>query len=144
MITLVLLAVDDSAASLAAARLAADLCASWNATLHVVAAAEPGDGTAPGEIPSGDADAARVRAAEALLAYVARVAANHGVKVRTELVSGEPSVGVLSACRAVGADLIVVGRSRPTGYGQPYIGSQARRILEFSDVPVLVVPTPEA
>jgi nucleotide-binding universal stress UspA family protein len=69
----VLLAVDDSAASLAAARMAAELCAGWGATLHVVTAAsdEPPHSAGAGASRNHGSHEARVREAQALLRYVA-------------------------------------------------------------------------
>ncbi len=139
MITQVLLGVDDSAASLTAARTAVELCAGWNATLHVLAAV--------GQLPSTDPDPARARAARiddarSVLRYVEQLAERHKVTVRGVLVEDEPALAMLRHCRDSGAGLIVIGRSRVVGYGRPYIGSQARHILEFADVPVIVVPPP--
>jgi hypothetical protein len=44
--------------------------------------------------------------------------------------------------RRCGADTIVVARASERGVGVPYVGVEAQRILEFSDVPVVVVPPP--
>ena len=38
------------------------------------------------------------------------------------------------------ADLIVVGRTTRRGAGDPFIGIEAQRVLEFCDRPVLLVP----
>jgi nucleotide-binding universal stress UspA family protein len=147
MIDRVLLAVDDTAASLAAARLATELCARWRAALFVTSAPagapEAADAPAAGTARrSGDDDELRAREARDVLGYVARLAQRQGVNVRTELLDGEPAFAILDRCERIGADLVIIGRSRTVGYGQPYIGSQARHILEFATVPVMVVPPP--
>ena len=47
---------------------------------------------------------------------------------------------ILDAARQWNADLIVMGRSDERGPGRPYVGSQTEHVLEFTEVPVLVVP----
>jgi nucleotide-binding universal stress UspA family protein len=49
---------------------------------------------------------------------------------------------VLAQAREWRADLVVLGRSREAGVGDPFIGGQTRLVLEFTDIPVLVVPPP--
>ena len=46
----------------------------------------------------------------------------------------------LEQSRTWPADLIVLGRSDRPGPGEPYVGAETRRVLEFADRPVLVVP----
>ena len=144
MIKRVLLAVDDSAASLAAARMAAELCAGWGATLHVVTAVsdEPPSSVVASSGVNHGSHEARVREAQALLRYVAQLAARQGVIVETEVVGEQPAVDIVKRCRKSTTDLVVIGRSGRSGFGQPYIGSYARHILEFAEVPVVVVPPP--
>jgi nucleotide-binding universal stress UspA family protein len=57
-------------------------------------------------------------------------------------VEGTVATRVLEQARAWPADVVVLGRSREAGIGHPFIGSQARIVLELADVPVLVIPPP--
>ncbi len=143
MIKRVLLAIDDSPASLAAATLALELARTLHAelrVLHVVA-----DGLLTEVIrPVARAEVATRRdsAGEALLHHIARLAKSAGVPAETLLMLGEPARCVLDQARTWPADLVVLGRSHPHGAGAPYIGQETQRVLEFSDHPVLVVPAP--
>ena len=59
------------------------------------------------------------------------------------LLEGVPFDVILEDARAWRADLIVMGRTGHTGPGGALLGSEAERVLEFSDRPVLIVPTNE-
>lgn len=137
MITNVLVAVDDSPASLAGVHLAIELAASAGATLCAVAVA-PDQPVVEWEARSRPQPLQQ--AASRLLDYVSRLARQAGVPIATALVEGEPARCILDHARAVAADVIVVGRSAQPGPGQPYIGSQTRHVLEFAEAPVIVVP----
>jgi nucleotide-binding universal stress UspA family protein len=142
MIHRVLLAVDDSADSLAAARLAVDLAARHGHLLRAVhvsadgaldealrtASARPGVGTRRG------------RSEAAVLARVQRLAEEAGATVEVALLHGEVARVLLEEARRFGADLVVVGKSTRATYGEPYVGTVTRHVLEFSEQPVLVVP----
>jgi nucleotide-binding universal stress UspA family protein len=139
MIKRILLAVDDSAASLAAAHTAIEIAAATGATLHVL------------HVLVNDEIAAALRAAsctgvpmsttaESLLAHVARLATDAGVPVHTEHTTGEPARRVFDHARSWPADLVVIGRTDHLGPGQPYIGHHTQHILEFAEWPVLIVP----
>ena len=54
--------------------------------------------------------------------------------------TGDVSVQVMAQADAWPADVIVLGRTTRRGAGEPFIGADAQRVLEFSDRPVLVVP----
>jgi nucleotide-binding universal stress UspA family protein len=145
MIRRVLVAVDDSPASLAAARAAVELAAGWQASLRVVsvvgdhalaerlaAVVAPADGE--------PLDRRRARAASAMLHHVEQLAERSGVPVETRLREGAPAAVILDEARRWPADLVVLGRSGRHAAGEPAIGSQTRQVLEFAEEPVLVVP----
>ena len=142
MIGRILLAVDDSAAALSAAREAVALAAALGARLRVVhvstdhvltaAVAERADPAAVA--------ARRDAAALAVLRRAAAPATAAGVAVETALLGGEVAPAVLADARSWHADLIVVGRAFRSGSGHPYVGAHTRHILEFASRPVLVVP----
>lgn len=138
----ILVAVDDSPAGLAAAQVAVDLAAHTGATVrfvHVI-----GDGELVRALQSlgrdGKLASARSDSADALLRHVAGTAARAGVPAETDNLAGEPAALLLAAAQRWDADLVVMGRSDVRGPGRPYVGSVTREVLEFSDVPVLVVP----
>jgi nucleotide-binding universal stress UspA family protein len=135
LIKTILVAVDDTAAALAAARLAVNLAASCGATVHAIAVSPQTDFSEPDD-RTGGTD----RAASAVLDYVARLARQSGVQFESAVRRGEPAVRILAHAREVEADIVVLGRSGLAGFGQPYIGSQTRQVLEFAEWPVVVVP----
>ena len=142
MIQRLLLAVDDSPDSLAAARLAVEMAARLGARLrvvhvssdHVLDAALEAMGGAPGVVGR------RTASDVAILARVTAMAAAAGVTVETGLLTGGVGPAVLDAVRSWEADLVILGKSARSATGEPYVGTQTRHILEFSQRPVLVVP----
>lgn len=135
-----LVCVDGSRASLEAARLTVDLAKRWHSlvrALYVVELKEL-DGSA-------DHDAAsRLReSARAILSRIAGIGAKDGVNVEQSVLEGVPFEVILDVARDWKADLIIMGRTGRTGPGRALLGSEAERVLEFSDRPVLIVPTAE-
>lgn len=123
MTTRILVAVDDSAPSLAAAAYAVDIARSLGGELNFVTVTEP------------DHDA------ESILRHVAALAERGGVEAVTTRCDGDhPFEAILDLAAEWDADLIVMGRSDLRRPGQPYVGSQTEHLLEFTRLPVLVVP----
>jgi nucleotide-binding universal stress UspA family protein len=135
MIRHMLLAVEDSPGSLRAARLGIELARCCGAEVRAVNVV--GDHELARLV--GDGDRGR-GSADGVVAYVAALAKSAMVPVHTVELDGEPARRILEQAREWPADLIVVGRCREPGVGRPYVGSQARAILEFAEAPVLVVP----
>jgi nucleotide-binding universal stress UspA family protein len=140
----ILVAVDDSAAALAAVRLAVDLASPCHAVLllaHVI-----GDGELDRALARlshegrGTPATSRDDAAAALLRHVHAEARAAGVAAETRSLTGRPAPRLLEAAREWGADLVVIGRSDAGGPGHGYVGAVTREVLEFSEVAVLVVP----
>jgi len=120
-----LVAVDDSAPALAAAALAIEFAVDRPTELRFVTVVEPvaGDGV--------------------ILSHVADLARDAGVAATiTTVDGGEPFEALLAAAHEWKADVIVMGRSDIRRPGHPYVGSQTEHLLEFTDIPVLVVPEP--
>jgi nucleotide-binding universal stress UspA family protein len=145
MIERILLAVDDSPASFRAARLAIAIARAQQARLRVVSVV--GDG----EVDEAIRTAAeptflerRQAAAAGVLDRVSRLADRDGVDVETYKLQGRVAEHVLGQADRWHADMIVMGRSSTHRTGDPYVGSQTRHVLEFSDQPVLVVPSPRS
>lgn len=53
---------------------------------------------------------------------------------------GHPFEVILEEAGRWEADLIIMGRSNKRRRGVPYVGTQTEHLLEFTHVPVLVVP----
>jgi len=142
MIARLLLAVDDSADSLAAARLAVELAGRPGASLRAVHVSTNHVVDAALEAVGGAQGAAGRRSASdvAILARVRAMAAAAGVSVETGLLTGDIGSAVLEEVRAWDADLVILGKSARSVTGEPYVGTQTRHILEFCRRPVLVVP----
>jgi nucleotide-binding universal stress UspA family protein len=135
--TRILVAVNDSPAGLAAARTAVWLAAETRGTLlavHVVGEYAVHHAT------GGPAPADSERSSTAVLDYVEELAALGGVELVAVMLPGVPARVILEQAAAWGAEMIVLGRSGVRHVGQPFVGSQVLHVIEFTDVPVLVVP----
>lgn len=141
----ILVAVEDSQAALAAARVAVDLAAQTGASLRFVEVL--GDGELVRALSAVERrnrlDERRARAATSFLQRVVAEAHRAGVDADSVNLEGEAAMLVLAQARAWDADLIVIGRSAVRATGRPYVGTVTRHVLEFSETPVLVVPRPE-
>ena len=138
----ILVAVDDSPASLDAARAAVALAVVHGAAVRAIAVT-PGPMPTPGIRTDASRTAERLAAGgRSVLAWVADLAADEGVACDTSLRDGDPFRRILDEADAWDADLIVMGRSDRRGPSSPYLGSETAHVLEFTDRPVLVVPQP--
>lgn len=138
-----LLAVDDSPDSLAAARLAVTLARDLGARLRVVHVLVDHElSVALTEATGLRHEVAAGLVPSHVLNRVAALAGEVGVAVETAMLDGPVGEAVLADARAWAADLVVLGRSRSTTSGEPYVGAQTRHVLEFAERPVLVVPAP--
>ncbi|WP_298229887.1 universal stress protein [Gryllotalpicola sp.] len=143
---IVLVAVHDSATAFAAAERGIALAKALGARVHAVEVVEPpaapASRTAPG-VPPGtaraDADTAPL-VRDGVLRHLERVAAAAGVPFTSEARRGLVAPSLLDAAAEVGADYIVMARVDRPGHTIPGIGSRTLRVLEFADVPVIVVP----
>ncbi|MEZ5230701.1 MAG: universal stress protein [Acidimicrobiales bacterium] len=125
MIERIVVAVDDSSAALGAAEYAIRLAETVPARLHVVTIADAGS------------------KGVALLRHVQESAERHGVDVVTTLRDDHPAFeAILDIAHDWHADLVVMGRSDDRRPGRHYVGSETEHLLEFTDLPVLVVPGP--
>ena len=121
----ILVAVDDSRPALAAAEYAIQLALANAAELHFVTVAEPD------------------RSTDGIISHVSALAEAAGIAPTSTTLHGQPPFELLLAfVDEWGADLIIMGRSDLRRPGQPYVGSQTEHLLEFTHIPVLVVPDP--
>lgn len=141
MSDVILVAVNDSRAAFRAAEVAVDYARRLGTSLRVVTVRDPGAlDKHPGSIDPAALARHADLAAEAALSHVAALAAAAGVKVSFSQRSGRVAAEILAEAREVNAVLIVVALVDRPGSATPYIGSHTLRILEFSGVPVMVVP----
>lgn len=123
----ILLAVDDSPGGVRAARAAVRLAAAVGGCLRAITI------QVDEAAPEGTVDGA-------VLAFVRDAAEREKVPVETALLEGQPARVVLEQAGTWGADVVVVGRSGRRHVGEHYIGADVKHVLEFTEVPVLVVP----
>lgn len=141
MSDLILVAVNDSRAAFRAAEVAVDYARRLGASLRVVTVRDPKAlDRHPGALDPAALARHADRAAEAALSHVAALGAAAGVDVSFSRRSGRVAAEILAEARAVQASLIVVALVDNPGHATPYIGSHTLRVLEFSTVPVMVVP----
>ena len=140
--TRILVAVDDSPAALEGVRLAVDLARDTGGQLRFVHVMVDGELLrALGKVhQDGPLVERRAREATHLLRHVEAAAEQAGVLAAGVNLEGEPGRVLLDEARDWHADLLVVGRSDVARPGAAYVGEVARQLLEFSDLPVLVVP----
>jgi nucleotide-binding universal stress UspA family protein len=133
-----LVCVDGSRASLEAARAAIDLAKRWSSQLRAVYVVENAelDGS-----PDADLTARLRESGHAILSRIAAMGGEQGVNVMQGLLEGVPFDAILDDARAWKADIVIMGRTGRTGPGRALLGSEAERVLEFTDRPVLIVPT---
>ena len=80
------------------------------------------------------------RSAEGFLRDMESSSATRGVQVGIKLYEGIPHEVILETARDWKADLIVMGKLGRRGVSGILMGSVARRVIEFSEIPVLVAP----
>lgn len=136
-----LVCVDGSRASLDAARLAVDLARLLKSHLRIVYVVERVelDG-----VPDPDVATRLRQSGQAILERIVTIARAQGVTAEREVLEGMPFEVILADARRWKADAIIMGRTGRTGPGRALLGSEAERVLEFSDRPVLIVPTIES
>ncbi|MGZ4624672.1 MAG: universal stress protein [Kineosporiaceae bacterium] len=141
MIARILVAVEDSAPALRAALTAADLAARLGAALRAVCVLQDGVVSERISAVSGrPAAAGRRQALTDVLSHVARLTAGAGVRAELCQLEGDPGAVILAEADRWKADLLVVGRPVRTAIAGPAPGGVAAHLLEFADVPVLVIP----
>jgi nucleotide-binding universal stress UspA family protein len=134
-----LVVVDDSAPALRAAQLAIDLATAVGASLTLVTVVE--DHVLDNRLRAASIPEAAERRAKGAVAVLSRLtarAALRGLRTDTQILSGPGTEQVLAVARRCGADLLVVA-PEPGAAGSTAVN--VGHLLEFADIPVLVVPT---
>ncbi|WP_058992851.1 universal stress protein [Haloarcula sp. CBA1127] len=132
----VLIPVDGSDESTAAARRGLALAKDFDATAEVVHVVDQ----RARRLTRTDRESGRLREhGESVLAEIESLATDAGQPVTTELLEGKPSVQIDEYARETDAGLIVLGRQGMTGLGKRLLGGVTEQILHRTTVPVLVV-----
>jgi nucleotide-binding universal stress UspA family protein len=148
MFSNLLLAVDGSEASLAAARRGIELAKALNAHATIVTVTVPWSAYFARELavvipevvlPKGEYDAHREAIAKCLLEKVAGEARSRGLLVKAVHRShGDPYQAILDIAASEDCDVIVVGCHQAAGLTGALLGSESMKLLAHSKVPVLV------
>lgn len=150
MLSKLLLGIDASASSLAAAHwtgaLAERLVQPERLSIllvHVVPTPDPATATVPGAhgtLPE-PADAREIeRLSEPSLAAGLHILGGTPATVETRALAGTPSDELLATASAAAVDAIVVGRRGRNPVAEILLGSTSERLLRLSPRPVIVVP----
>lgn len=132
----ILLPVDGSDESTAAARRTLELARDFDATVEAVYVIE----RSALSLTRTDGEAGQLRDhGESVLEEIESLAADIGQSVSTELLEGKPSVRIDEYARETDAELIVLGRQGMTGLGKRLLGGVTEQVLHRTSVPVLVV-----
>ena len=136
----IVVSVSDSPAALTAAEVAIDLARQLGAGVRFVTVLPEGSSDRRlkeynSHAPRGEMDA------DIILKHVVALGAAAGVAVTGVWRRGRVEAEILAEARAVDATMIVMARVDRPGHTIPTIGSHTMRVLEFSSVPVLVVPS---
>ncbi|GAB3319208.1 universal stress protein [Haloplanus salinarum] len=123
MFDTILIAVDGSDCAHRAAKHGLELAARYDAAVDVVT-------VYGGETERGNAT----------LDEATDLAADVGVTVETDLLSGKPAGAIAEYAAERGTDLVVVGRRGRSGVRARLLGSVTERVLRRSPAPVLTVP----
>ncbi len=144
----ILVPIDDSAGSRAAADHAVRLAASLDAELIVVHVLEPLPSHgyfALDALAYGDQLRSDLReAAQRMLDEAAATASEGGVEATTKLVEGvEPSRAIAEVADEEGVDLVVMGTHGRRGLGRAILGSVAEAVVRRASVPHLLIRQPD-
>ncbi len=131
-----LIASDSSPAALEAVRCAMGLAKRCGGSVRVIAVLS--------DEAAGESTIRSREDEERALAYVTRLGQEQGLDVEVEAIPAagrDPYEVILDVSSRWGADFVFIGRTGRRGPGRALMGSQTEHVLEFSEVPVVVVPT---
>jgi nucleotide-binding universal stress UspA family protein len=138
----ILVATDGSEASLKAARLAVSLAAGQRAEMVVVHVVDDETVREFCRALGKDEKEARQTMVESARKYVAEIeklAQQSSVRAEGHVEHGTPHEAILKLADRAKADLVVMGKIGRRGVRRALVGSVTRRVIDLTDVPVLVV-----
>ncbi len=136
----IILGFDGSRSARAALNVAVEQAQAFGDKLVVVFADEPPGRSAGEEFR--EHQRALDEMAERAFAEAKEVARTAGIEVETLLVHERPPVALESTARGRETRLIVVGTYGEGPFRSAILGSTPHKLLHFSEVPVLCVPSP--
>ncbi|MFB6223709.1 MAG: universal stress protein [Haloarcula sp.] len=132
----IVIPVDGSDESRAAARHGLELARDFDATVEAIHVVERSVLT----LARTDDETGQLREhGESILAEIESLAADIGQPITTELLEGKPSVQIAEYTREADASLLVIGRQGATGLGKRLLGGVTEQVLHRTAVPMLVV-----
>jgi nucleotide-binding universal stress UspA family protein len=138
----ILIATDGSRLAGKAVTTGLTLAAALKARVTAVTAEEPLEALMVAEAsqrsPVGEFERVAAESARRILAEVSKTAREQGVECAAVQVSDLPARAILATAKARGCDLIVISSHGRRGLDRLFLGSQARRVLAHSPIPVLV------
>jgi nucleotide-binding universal stress UspA family protein len=138
----ILIATDGSKLAGGAVATGLALAAALKAKVTAVTAEEPFEALMVAEPsqrpPVAEFEDAVTESARRILAEVSERARKRGVECATVRVTDFPASAVLATARARGCDLIVMSSHGRRGLDRLFLGSQARRVVAHSPIPVLI------
>lgn len=138
----ILIATDGSKMAGKAVAAGLALAAALKTKVTAVTAEEPLEALMVAEpsqrAPVAEFEHAAAESARRILADVCEKAREQGIDCTTVQVSDFPAPAILATAKARGCDLIVVSSHGRRGLDRLFLGSQARRVLAHSPVPVLI------
>ncbi len=144
----ILCAIDHSAPSLRAAKLAGSIATKFAAELLLVTVVDALDAQQE-DIKryldrEHNAESPGVAVAEiaedALRSRADRIASEYGIYVARDVRTGVAAAQIIAAAKEQASDLLVVGHASRSRLARAFVGSTARRVVESAPCPVLVVP----
>jgi nucleotide-binding universal stress UspA family protein/GNAT superfamily N-acetyltransferase len=142
----VVVGTDGSQAAMAAVRAAGELACALGAPLHLVSAYRSLSWrhlhVDPGETPHGLGWAGRREADARVVLERAKAALGERAEVGQHVGHGEPSQVLLEVARELGAQLLVVGDSGPSGLTPVALGSVPHAVVHHAPCHVLIVRAP--
>jgi nucleotide-binding universal stress UspA family protein len=139
----ILIAIDDSAASLLAAKAGFELAHQLNSSVAIIfvidQSKEIGNVDA-GILPEAAAIMLKKQASDTINQIMTQYNGTYGV-VRF-IPEGSPHEEILNTIQSWDADLLVIGTHGRTGLKHLLMGSVAEHIIRHSSIPVMVVPIP--
>jgi nucleotide-binding universal stress UspA family protein len=138
----ILIATDGSKLAGKAVTAGLGLAAALKAKATAVTAEEPLEALMVAEpsqrSPMAEFERAAAESARRILAEVRQKAREQGIDCDTVQVSDFPAPAILATAKARGCDLIVMSSHGRRGLDRLFLGSQTRRVLAHSPVPVLI------
>jgi len=138
----ILIATDGSRSAGKAVATGLALAAALKAEVTAITAEEPFEALLVAEpsqrLPMAEFEHAAAESARRILAEISERAREQGIDCATMQVSDFPAPAILATAKARGCDLIVMSSDGRRGLDRLFLGSQARRILAQSPIPILI------